>query len=305
MSVVVKPKAPPPSHWPAFLGPAVGRSDDFFVLGYSPELDEEQKQTDPDHNAFTFVFRYRAGARTTVERFPRRLEDLWQTSKGTLLAIGAPKGIIEITPAGGATELILPFVTLGDCMAIWGVNDDHVFAVGGLLDEPYALYRRSGKWELLPLPADTLPLFAVGGFHEKEVYFVGDQGQILLWDGRKVSRLKVPTTRNLVAVVRLNDKHMCAAGHHGTLLIGRGNHWRAVPTQVNDEEILSLAPLTGKVYFGADGGVWSFDGRTRPKKALSTPADWVSGLGDGLVVVDADQAWLYHAGKLTPLDTVI
>ena len=299
--VVVKPKPPPPTRWPIHLGRAVGRCDDFYAIGYTPDLDEQEKEIDPTHRAFAFVFRFQATARTTVDRLKVRLEDLWQPPRGPILSVGTPRGIIEIEPTG-LREVALPFQT-DILVSIWGADDAHVFAAGGMLD-PCALYRRHGQWTQLTLPAGTAPIFDVRGQREDEVYFVGEAGQIHYWNGRQLFRLPSPTTRPLVKLARLDDRYMCAAGYDGTLLMGNKNGWRIIPTQTG-ENLLSMGDLGGKVYYGANGAVWSFDGRSLPVIAIDTPADWVNGLADGLLVVNVEKAKLYRAGTLIDLDTIL
>jgi hypothetical protein len=299
--VVKKPPPPPPPQYTANLGRAVGHCDDFYVLGYCPDLDEDEKAVDRAHRSFTFVFRFQGTARSTVGRFKLRLEDLWQPPQGPILSVGAPRGVIEIEPTG-LREVALPQVN-EYLMSIWGTDDAHVFVAGGAF-QPIVLYRRQGQWLQIPIPDGTRPILDVRGLSEREVYFVGNDGQILLWDGQQLSRLPSPTTRHLVNLARLDDRYMCASGYDGTLLMGNKNGWRIVPTNTT-AALLSIGSLDGKVYYGADDVVWSFDGASAPVVAIQTRADWVSGLADGLLLVDVDQAKLYRAGNLIDLDTII
>lgn len=298
---IVKGPAPPPTQWPVHMGRAVGRADDFYALAYCPDLDEVEVRQDPSHRAFTFVFRFQKTARTEVGRLKVRLEDLWSSDRGPILGVGAPRGLIEIAPSG-LSETSLPQLR-EYLMSIWGPDDAHVFAAGGAL-EPVVLYRQQGRWIQLALPEGTKPILDVRGLKENEVYFVGNDGQILVWDGRQIVRLPSPTTRHLVKLARLDDRFMCAAGYDGTLLMGNRQGWRIVPTSTK-ADLLSLDQFDGRVYYGADGAVWSFDGASPPVIAIDTPADWVSGLADGLVLVDVDKAKLYRAGTLTDLDTIV
>lgn len=297
---VVKPPKPPPTQWRATLGPAVGRSDDFYVLGYCPELDELEKQTDPDHTSFTFVLHYEKLKKTVVDKVKSRVDDLSQPPTGPVLAVGDPDAVFEID-AKGVKEVALSGVP-GAFMSIWSADEAHVFACG--IYQPFAFYRRQGKWLLLPLPKGTEDLYSVWGQHENEVYFVGEKGTILLWDGQTTARLPAPTTRNLTGVVRLDKKLMCACGYDGTLLVGNQRGWRLVPIDT-DDDLLSLASLDGKVYYGADDVVWAFDGKSRPSQVIDVAADWLSGLDDGLVLDDGETARLFRNGTLVDLDTTL
>jgi hypothetical protein len=283
------------------LGRAVGRSDDFHVLGYCPDLDEHERTTgDPDHAQYTFVVRYQHPARTIVDRLDLRLDALWQATRGPLLAMGGVRGVIEID-AAGTREVSLPQLR-GHALSMWGSSDAHLFACG--IVEPFAYYRRGGQWLALQLPEGTRGLYDVRGFHENEVYFVGEGGTILRWNGQALTTVPVPTTRYLTGIARLDDTTMCICGYQGTLLMGNRRGWRVVPTGVEDN-LLTLAALDGKVYYGADDVVWSFDGRSAPTVAIDTRARWVSGLADGLVLVDNDVSKLWSGGQLTRLDTIV
>jgi hypothetical protein len=299
---VVKPKKPPSPRRQATLGRAVGRADDFYALGYCPDLDELERETDPDHSAFTYILRYQQAKKVVVDRVKARLDGLWPPPQGPILAVGEPNGIVEIDPSG-AREVPISPPPRGQLRSIWGPSDAHVFACGGYLS-PFVLYRRRGQWLELPLPPEATMPYDVRGFDEQEVYFAGEKGQILLWDGRALHPLPVPTTRYLTALARLGDRVICVGGYQGTLLAGGKQGWRLVPTNT-EEPLLALAELDGKVYYGALDVVWSFDGTSAPSVAIDTPARWLSGLDDGLVLEDGTQAKLYQGGKLIPLDTTV
>jgi hypothetical protein len=300
---VMTPRPPPTPNRRATLGPAVGRADDFYAFGYCPDLDELEREVDPDHGDFTYVLRYQNGQKTLVDRVKARLDGFWEPpALLPLLAVGEPNGILEVDPKG-AREVALTPPPPGQFRALWGASDAHLFACGGFL-QPFVLHRDHGHWTQLPLPAGTRPLNHVRGLKANEVYFAGEQGQLLLWDGKTLSALPVPTTRYLTQLAPLSPQVMCVVGYQGTLLMGNAQGWRQVPTQT-EEALLSLAALDGKVYYGAEGVVWSFDGHSAPVVAIQTPARWVSGLHDALVLDDGQQSQLYRGGTLTPLDTTV
>jgi hypothetical protein len=300
---VVKERVPPPPivHPQAVIGRAVGRCDDFYALAYSPELDEQAKQADPSHRAFTYVLHYQALAKTIVGRLTVRLDDMWQPARGPILSVGVPRGVVQID-AAGLSEVSVPQIS-EVLTSIWGTDDANVFVGGGAFT-PTVVRREQGQWKALRVPDGTTLIQAVRGFANGEVYFACAGGKILIWDGRALSLVQTPTSRDLVSLAPLDDKHMCASGYDGTLLIGNRAGWRLVPTGT-DKPLLSIGAFGGKVYFGAEGAVWSFDGRSRPKVAIDTPAVWVNGLADGLVVVSEDDAKLYRAGTLVDLDIVL
>lgn len=299
MPVVKKKQSPPPSR-ELVLGPAVGRSDDFYALGFSPELDDDERNTNPEHSAFTHILRYQLPGRDVVARVSSRLDALWKPDKGPVLAMGEPLGYVEVTPQG-ATEVALPNIK-GQFSSMWGFNDDHIYACGNY--DPLAFNRRQGSWMELPLPADPPQLRDVGGLSPQDVYFVGDHGAILHFDGRQIRALDVPTTRYLTGIVALDDKYLVACGYNGVLLMGNKRGWRLIPT-AGDGEILAVAKWDGAVYFGLDGEMYRFDGASEPQSVLEEEVRWISGLDDGLVAVTLDATYLITSAGQVTLDTVI
>jgi hypothetical protein len=300
MPFVAPKRPPPPRKLVACLGPSVGRADDFWALGYCPELDELELATHPNHTAFTHVFRYQSQQRTFVTRFPRRLDGLWQQSNGTLLAVGNTEGYVEIN-ASGMSEVALPGVP-GIFSSIWGLNDDHVFATGVVV--PFVYYRRRGQWLALPLPDGTEDIRAVRAFAEDDVYFVGPKGQVLHFDGLNVVRLRAPVRRWLTGIERLDKDRMCICGYQGTFMVGNKTSWRHLVTNTTDT-LLAVGTLGGKAYYGADGKVYETDGATPPAPVIDFDATWVSSLADGLVLSSYTEAKVQVAGALVDLDVTL
>jgi hypothetical protein len=164
--------------------------------------------------------------------------------------------------------------------------------------------RLRGSWMKLPLPTDSPPLRDVGGLGPTDVYFVGDHGAILHFDGTAFTPLEVPTRRNLTGIVALDDERLVACGYGGVLLMGNAHGWRRIPTASTDE-ILSLARFDGAVYFGLGDAMYRFDGSTEPLEVLREQVRWVSGLADGLVIVTPSDTRLLTAAGSVVVDTVI
>jgi hypothetical protein len=282
------------------LGPAVGSAKDFWALGYCPELDALEREAHPDHVEFTYIFHYQPPERTLVARFPRRLDGIWRCSDGTLNAVGNTDGIVKLTPAGIVEVPLADF--RGIFSNLWGSSDDHLFAVGSL--PAFAYYCRRGTWLQLPLPAGAEGIRDVRGFSESDVYFVGDHGQVHHFDGQQVTRLRVPVRQRLTGIAQLDGTRVCISGYHGTLIVGNKVRWRHVVTETS-APLLALAVLDGRIYYGADGAIWSTDGIAAATPFLQFPARWVSGLTDGLVFSHELAAKLYTAGSLVDLNVAI
>jgi hypothetical protein len=298
---MLKPKPPPPDHWNLVFGAATGEnSRDFYVLGYSPDLDEFEIRTNPLHQEFTHIFHFKDFNRQLVVRVNERVDDIWRSPSGQVYAVGSPRGILEIT-AASCTEVSIPNIP-GTFSAIWGTNDDHIFACG--THATFLLYRRFGSWTQIPLPTGINSLRDIAGFNERDVYIVGDNGQILHFDGRHFYQLDSPTTRHLTCITPLDETNLCIGGYGGVLLFGNIKGWRFISTGTS-EPILNLGRFEGRVCFGTPDGVWSFNGKTAPSLLVRQRAHWVNSLGDTIMIVDGYDSWLFDSHRLFKLDTVL
>ena len=295
-----------PSQWDLVISAAAGPSiNNFFVLSDSSEYNEAFAWKNPDTfqsptSYFTHILHYKNKQKQVIYRMPDRLLDIWYSPIGKAFAGGFPRGLFEID-SNGCQEIVLKGHT-GTFVGIWGANEEHIFACGF---EPFILYRRLGKWSYLTLP-EGIPqhLHSVVGFNERDVYFVGAEGTVLHFDGQQLRRLEIPTTNHLLSICILNDKHLCIGGVSGTLLHGNQKGWRLVPTGT-EIDLYSLAHFQSQVCFPSPEGIWAYDGHKRPALLIDTPAEWVSGLGDGIVFRDGADAWVYDGVNITKLDTTL
>lgn len=294
-----KKKALPPSQWELVYGNAVGKSTDCYAIAYCHELDEFEKNRNIDHTEYSFVFHFDCMKRHQVVRLNTRLDALWQAPSGLVLAAGNTGGYLEITSQSG-TEVALPSVP-GQFFSLFGFSENHLYACGGFA--PFFYYRRFGKWLNVPVPENCPPLWSIAGFHENEIYVVGDNGTILLFDGKDLNKIECPTTARLTSIAVLNQKYLCIGGYMGTLLMGNKNGWRFIPTNT-EEPLLKIADFGGKVFYGADGSLWSFDGQKAPTVELDKKVRWINRLDDGLLF-DNGEAYLYIDGKLQPIDRML
>jgi hypothetical protein len=282
------------------LGSAAGSADDFFVLGYSHEYDDIESARHPEQEQSTFILRYKERVRHVVKILPQRVNDIWQSVEGKTYAAGEARGVLEIG-FDVVTEVSIEDVR-GTFASIWGSGEEHVFACGHY--QPFWLYRRAGRWHRLALPAGTSGLWRVAGLHERDVYAVSDVGEILHFDGHRVSKLDSPTTRWLVAIAPMPDGRVCIGGHQGILLYGDVTGWRTVESGT-DQPILNLVPYEEGACFVTPDGLWHFDGRQLPRLLVSQGGRWVSRVGNSLIIVNDERAWLFDGSNLIRLDTTV
>ena len=302
----LKKKTIPSSWYCSFFATAGRSSSDFFVLADSSEYNEYYRDTNPPTiwsptSYFTHILHFKNLVRHKVCRVPDRLTYLWWCPSGTAYAVGYPPGIFQIN-ASGCREVALNDLE-GSPSAIWGTGEDHLFVCGG--HETFVLYRHYGTWLRIPLPdGGSPPLWGVAGLNERDVYFVGDDGTIVHFDGKQLRHLDSPTTRHLTAISPLDDQHLCIGGYGGVLLFGNRKGWRFVPSGT-DEPLQKLARLGNQVCFATPDGVWAFDGQNNPTLLVDQPAGWVDSAGDAITVHDYGKSWVFDGQTLTPLDTVL
>lgn len=282
------------------LGPCAGSASDFVALMYCPDLDAAEQEANPDHGSFTHVVRWQNGQRLDLARYPARLDGLAQISEGRWIAVGDCAGTVQISK-DGVVEVPISG-SRGIHTAVWAAGEACVITVGS--DPAFIAHRKHGEWTALALPPDALGFQDVTGLAEDDVYIVGDRGQVHHFDGARVTRLRVPAQRPLTCAVKLDDRRICIGGYGGTLLIGSTAGWRRIDTGTH-VALLSVAALSGYVYFAADGGLWTTDGNSPVASVRSFEGDWVCGLADAIVLVDATRAWLHSHDGLVELDTSV
>jgi len=293
-------KAAPPANRMVFGAAAGHSSSEFYVVGYCHELDELEIARNPAHEEFTWIYRFLNGERQLVARLPQRVNDLWMNPLGIVFGVGRPRGVLEITGLK-CTQLALDNLR-GTFSAIWGTGEEHLFACGS--HDSFLLYRRSGNWSDVPLPENAGGLWSIAGANERDVYSVSDQGEILHFDGRQVVALDSPTTRWLTCVAPIPGGRICISGYDGILLYGNQQGWRFVNTNT-DEPLLNLAPYRGGVCFVTQDALWWFDGISAPQLLARQGGRWVNGLGDAVMIVDYESAWLFDGAGLVQLDTAL
>lgn len=299
---MLKKRSAPPSEWPLLTGSAAGQnSKDFFLFGYSPDYNEYVARRNPPTEEYTHILYFRNLKQHRVSRIPDKLSKMWWNHADAAYAVGTPEEVIEIKHSGctGVAMEGLP----GIFTAIWGTGEDHVFACG--MFNTFVLYRYFGVWQQLSLPEGmNLALHHIVGFNERDVYFVGQDGIVLHFDGHNLRPLQIPTTRTLLSASIFDHKNICISGYGGTLLYGNKEGWRLIPTET-DEPILSIALFRKSICFPTEEGVWTFDGKRSPTLLIDQPAGWVNSLGDAITLSDEISTWLFDGKKLTKLDTIL
>jgi len=101
---------------------------------------------------------------------------------------------------------------------------------------------------------DIAGFISVDGFNENEVYAVGHNGEIWIFDGNKWSQIESPTNLILNCVRCMHDGTVLICGDGGVILRGRRNIWTPLNQEITRRAITSLAGLGEEVFFVTEHG---------------------------------------------------
>jgi hypothetical protein len=144
-------------------------------------------------------------------------------------AVGDDYTLLEGTPGGGWTAKATP-VAGRDLYAVFGVPSSPLeLYIGGLsVDATYTgFYRYTAASGLMKadVPAEVTPstrlraAWGTGGLH---VYLAGDKGQLLHWNGHKLTSVDSPTSRTIHDLHGIGPGQMIAAASGGKVLEYKG-----------------------------------------------------------------------------------
>lgn len=135
-------------------------------------------------------------------------------------------------------------------LSVWGTGPDEVFAVGGSMGNGFASaihHYKKGTWKTLTTHREDT-FWWVTGTSAQDVWFVGDHGKIVHFDGEAFREDPSGTTATLFGVWAATPSHAWAVGgtpEGGTqkpndvVLHFDGNHWTSV----------SLPEKVGRAYY--------------------------------------------------------
>ncbi len=127
------------------------------------------------------------------------------------------------------------------------------------------VYKRdkTGKWSCIDKSArppkgskEVFGFEAIDGFDENEIYTVGWQGEIWLYDGEKWAKKDSPTNFILVDAICAGDGNVYACGRIGTLLRGRKDKWEIIEQEDLNDDIWSLAWYEDSLYLATMDAVY-------------------------------------------------
>jgi len=181
------------------------------------------------------------------------------SAEGDVVFIDDPDNVHERIPGTGLDSPDSKFI--GRMFDIHTIGQ-RLYACG----DAGQVYRRSikGVWETLE-PSMIQPntveaterdfFYCINGPKEEEVYVVGDNGKILVWNGSSFRQIESGTKNALIDIFVENDNMIWICGDNATLLYGNCHiGFRQAPGVYGDHLLLSVTGYQGKIYVGADTG---------------------------------------------------
>jgi hypothetical protein len=219
---------------------------------------------------------------------------------GQVLVAGGGKQLNEQIPAASERESLRYAKRIGG----------HVYAAG----MGRYVYKRTGfdNWldiSVQPSAApsdDTFGFEGIDGFNDREIYAVGWEGEIWLFDGKSWRSEATPTNGILVAACCGGNGVVYAAGRQGLLVRGRRDRWEVLKQDGILDDIWGLCWYDDALYLSTMNSIYRLDGddpkrinfgRDTPETCFRLVA------GDGVMCsVGAKDAMLYDGKKWIRID---
>lgn len=205
----------------------------------------------------------------------------------TLLSMGLDGDIHVFQGSNRTTERIVgpgDFGPLRDMRLIAGAH----YAAG----MQRQVYRRNGdgSWQSIAdaiLNREGIKGFnAIDGFAATELYTVGMDGEIWLFDGQRWQALESPTSVALQGVHCSDDGTAYIVGQAGVVLFGRGDQWDFIDLGDFSEDLWGVQTFDGTLFVASSKGVYRIvDGELKKADIGSVGTGSASYLtkGDGVL----------------------
>ena len=221
-----------------------------------------------------------------------RPTNLWESDSGSLYAIGGQGVRLHRDKSGvWSDQTGDSHIRFAD---VWGVSDQHVFAVGYGWNEELVVrgvihHFDGSRWTAMQ-SATYGSLYGIWGSSAENVFAVGDYGTIVHFDGSAWTPMASWTDEDLRYVNGTSDRDVFAVGRRGHVFHYDGNGWRQVADgiletgsleSVAGDSLNNIYAVNASNLFHFDGQQWrtikTFENTIIDSMAISGSALLVSG----------------------------
>lgn len=178
--------------------------------------------------------------------------------------LGKRGEVVELTAKGARREQIPDAGTGGKKLGYvekLALVDGELYAAGYRRQ----VYRRErDQWVhidqgMLASKGEQLGFESLDGTSRKDLYAVGDGGEIWHFDGKRWAQVDSPTNEDLHEVHCVNAELVYAVGANGVVVRGRGPRWEVLGSEL-EEDLWGVAAFQGKVYVAGYDGIARVEG---------------------------------------------
>lgn len=194
-------------------------------------------------------------------------------SMATVKPIGGKRTVVAISPQGDfwEVETSISKERTGSIKKPPGhlrslaVVDQVFYACG--MGRTVLMRNTAGNWTSIGPPTtpdvgDSVVGFEdLAGYSSKEIYAVGWQGEIWIFEKSRWRQLDSPVSANFNAVCCAEDGNVYIVGDNGSMLRGRGDSWSVLDTGIG-LNLMDVAFHEGDVYVVTDFHILKLEGDT-------------------------------------------
>lgn len=114
------------------------------------------------------------------------------------------------------------------------------------------------EWELVGGGLnEEIDLEDIDGYGHADLYVVGFNGGLYVFDGKKWNQLELPTNVTLGCVKCALDDRVFIGGDKGVLMVGYGNRWQIFDQDIITDDIWDIEEFNGIIYVSTLSGVYT------------------------------------------------
>ena len=143
------------------------------------------------------------------------------------------------------------------------VIDNELYACGYFRQ----VYKRENKqWQLISkdiIPEDSsimgIGFNAMTGTNAKNIYAVGDEGEIYYYNGNQWLNASSPTNQHLNCVTLLSNGTIAAAGYSGLVVMGSHENWKVIRHDDYSDPWWGIEEFNGEIYLAGNRGLYKIN----------------------------------------------